>query len=180
MAPQFVRKRLWVNGAFQSRLLLRLVVYLVVFIVVVWHTTFVFELLPGLVDRSNLRGGIGALYLECLGQQKPFLLALLMTLPAALYDLLKFSHRIAGPLFRCQKVMELMATGRPVPEFAPRKGDHMPEFFGAFNALIRQWNVRLGAGADGQPGGPDPAAAAQGATATPGSHDVREPRKVSA
>jgi hypothetical protein len=146
MAPKYERKRLWINGAFQSRLLLRLVGYLLLFVVVVWHTSFVFELLPGLIDGNNLRNGIGGLYLECLGRQTPFLLALLLILPAALYDLLKFSHRIAGPLYRCQKVMEAMTAGQTVPEFAPRDGDHMPEFFRAFNALIVQWNARVGAG----------------------------------
>ena len=148
MAPQFKRKRLWINRAFQARLLTRLVVYLLVFFALVWHTCFVFEILPGLVDSNNLGTGIGGLYLQCLGRQKPLLLALLVTLPAALYDLLRFSHRIAGPLSRCQRVMEEMAAGRAVPGFAPREGDHMPEFFQAFNALIKQWNAR--AGANGQ------------------------------
>jgi hypothetical protein len=173
MAPQYVRKRLWINGAFQSRLLLRLVVYLLAIVVVVWHASFVFDLLPGLVDRNNLRGGIGGLYLECLGRQKPFLLALFVTLPAALYDLLKFSHRIAGPLFRCQQMMQAMAAGRPVREFVPREGDHMPEFFQAFNALIQQWNARLGA--DGQPADHDLAGAvAGGPSPGPGRSAIRE------
>ena len=146
MAPHYKRKRLWIHGAFQARLLARLVVYLLVLVALVWHACFVFEMLPGLVDSNNLGTGIGGLYLQCLGRQKPLLLALLVTLPAALYDLLRFSHRIAGPLYRCQRVMEEMAAGRAVPEFAPRGGDHMPEFFEAFNALIQQWNARAGAG----------------------------------
>jgi hypothetical protein len=146
MAPHYKRKRLWIHGAFQARLLARLVVYLLVLVALVWHACFVFEMLPGLVDSNNLGAGIGGLYLQCLGRQKPLLLALLVTLPAALYDLLRFSHRIAGPLYRCQRVMEEMAAGRAVPEFAPRGGDHMPEFFEAFNALIQQWNARAGAG----------------------------------
>jgi hypothetical protein len=150
MNPTALRKCLWINGAFQARLLLRLVVILMIFVVVMWHTTFVFELLPGLIDASNLKRGIGGLYLDSLERQKPFLLALFVTLPAALYDLLKYSHRIAGPLSRCQKVMQAMAAGEVVQEFKPRDGDHMPEFFQAFNALIVQWNARLGAGANGQ------------------------------
>ena len=145
MAQQYTRKRLWINGAFQARLLLRVAVYLLFFIIVVWHVNFVIEALPWLADINKLRGGLGGLYLECLAGQKPFLVALLVTVPVALYDLLKFSHRIAGPLFRCQKVMEAMAAGRPVAGFAARDGDHMPEFFRAFNALVEQWNARLGA-----------------------------------
>jgi hypothetical protein len=152
MTPNYLRKRLWINAAFQSRLLLRMVVYLMVFVVVMWHTSFVFELLPGLIDGNNLNRGIGGMYLDSLARQKPFLVALFLTLPAALYDLLKYSHRVAGPLFRCQKVMQAMAAGQVVQEFKPRDGDHMPEFFQAFNDLIIQWNARLAADANGQPG----------------------------
>ena len=160
MAQQYLRRRLWINGAFQARLLLRPVVYLLIFVIVVWHVSFVIEALPALADSNKLRTGLGGLYLECLAKQKPFLVALLLTLPVALYDLLKFSHRIAGPLFRCQKAMEAMAAGRPVGEFAPREGDHMPEFFRAFNALVEQWNARAG----GQP--PDPAVGPRAEPAT--------------
>ena len=179
MAPHYKRKRLWIHGAFQARLLARLVVYLLVLVALVWHACFVFEMLPGLVDSNNLGAGIGGLYLQCLGRQKPLLLALLVTLPAALCDLLRFSHRIAGPLSRCQRVMEEMAAGRPVPEFAPREGDHMPEFFQAFNALIKQWNAR--AGANGQTKDRDHAGV-MGAELSPApeSHNAHQPGEAGA
>jgi hypothetical protein len=179
MAPQYKRKRLWINPAFQARLLARLVVYLMVFVVIVWQTCVVLEILPGLVDSNNLSSGIGGLYLQCLARQKPLLLALLLTLPAALYDLLKFSHRLAGPLYRCQRVMEEMAAGRAVPEFAPREGDHMPEFFQAFNAVIKQWNAR--AGGNGQAEDSDHAAVmAPEPRSALKSHKAPEPRKAGA
>jgi len=179
MAPQYRRKRLWINSAFQARLLARLIVYPLLVVALVWHTCFVFEILPGLVDSNNLGTGIGGLYLQCLGRQKPLLLALLVSLPAALYDLLKFSHRIAGPLYRCHRVMEQMAAGRAVPEFVPREGDHMPEFFRAFNALIKQWNARTGA--NGQAEGREHA----GVTASelcpaPESYNAHEPGEAGA
>ena len=36
-----------------------------------------------------------------------------------------------------------MASGKPVPEFKPRKQDLMPELFDAFNTLIKQCNARI-------------------------------------
>jgi hypothetical protein len=49
--------------------------------------------------------------------------------------------------------MEEMASGKPVPEFVPRKHDLMRELFQAFNALIKEWNNRLNAHANGQSNG---------------------------
>jgi hypothetical protein len=180
MRPEHLRKRIWINGAFQSRLLLRLVAYLLIYVAVMWYTCFVFELLPGLVDGSYLSRGIGGLFLDSLARQKPFLVAICLTLPAALYDLLKFSHRIAGPLFRCQKVMEAMASGQVVQEFKPRDGDHMPEFFQAFNSLIKQSNARLEAGMNGQPGDPDRRALNDEPSPQTQNHEAQAELKASA
>ena len=149
MSQTFTRKRLWVHIPFQSRLLLRMACYLLLFIVLVWHIMFFAQVPSRIGEPDGLPGGLGGFYLEFLGRQRHFLLAVLILLPGAFYDLLKFSHRIAGPLFRCQRVMREMAAGQIVPEFKPRKGDHMPEFFEAFNALIRAWNARLAAEGNG-------------------------------
>src|SRR5947207_11874011 len=73
---------------------------------------------------------------------------MVMILPAFLYDLLKFSHRVAGPLLRCRHLMNEMAAGKTVPEFKPRKYDLMKNFFDAFNALIKKWNAQVNARAN--------------------------------
>jgi hypothetical protein len=161
MGRSVQRKRLWVNGAFQGRLLLRTAGCLVLFVAVVGHLGLLYELVPTLGAASSSWKGFGDLYLDFLARQRHLLLALLLVLPALLYDLLRFSHRIAGPLYRCQEVLREMASGRPVPPFVPRKGDHMKEFFEAFNAAIREWNTRLGAGEDGKAGVPVGAAGAE-------------------
>src|SRR5579885_3498042 len=134
MAGKHQRKRLGVNGPFQFRLLLRLVGYLTVFILVVWHVGFFFELMPGLTSGEAQQAGAVDFYLSFLSRQKHFVVTVLLVLPCLLYDLLEFSHRIAGPLYRAQRVLREMAAGRPVPPFVPRKGDHMREFFEALNA----------------------------------------------
>ena len=58
-------------------------------------------------------------------------------------NLLKFSHRVAGPLYRCGNLMRQMANGQAVSEFHPRKHDLMREFFQSFNALVKVWNARI-------------------------------------
>jgi hypothetical protein len=151
MGRSFQRKRLLVNVRFQGRLLVRLTAYLFVFIAVVWHVGFFCQLVPNFGAGDGMKEGVLRFYLDFMAHQKHFLLALLLVLPCLLYDLLEFSNRIAGPLYRCQRVLTEMAAGRPVPPFVPRKGDHMKEFFEAFNAAIKAWNEHLAAAGNGQP-----------------------------
>src|SRR5262245_9229398 len=125
MKPAFQRKRVWVDPPFQSRLLLRLTMYLAAYTFLGLHLAFLFE-----VMREVAGPGVKSFtthYVEFLHRQLPVLVALLAMTPALMYDLLKFSHRVAGPLFRCRKVMEEMASGAVVREFTPRKGDLMRE-----------------------------------------------------
>jgi hypothetical protein len=106
----------------------------------------------GSLVLNDVGQGVGNLYLDFLGRQKPLLITLVLVTPILLYDLLKFSHRIAGPLYRCRHVMEEMANGKSVPAFQPRKHDLMRELFQAFNALIAEWNARANAHLNGHPG----------------------------
>jgi hypothetical protein len=150
MGPKYKRKRLWVDPAFQSRLLVRLCLHLLLFAVAVVHITFIFELMGNLA-LNRVGRGFGALYLEFLSSQKPLLVTLVLFTPILLYDLLKFSNRIAGPLYRCRNVMQMMARGEPVPQFQPRKHDLMRDLFQAFNALITAWNAQVSTRANGYP-----------------------------
>jgi hypothetical protein len=152
MKPRFKRTRLWVDPAFQSRLWLRMVCYLFLYAVTVLHIGFCFQVFNELGDNAPRRG-IGELYVQFLRQQQPLLIALAVMAPMTLYDLLKFSNRIAGPLFRCRRVMLEMASGKTVPRFEPRKHDFMGELFQAFNTLITAWNARVSSGeGTSQPG----------------------------
>jgi hypothetical protein len=147
MSQKFKRGRLWVDPAFQFRLLLRLGLYFLLYIFVVVHIGFAFHVMADIAS-NGVRDGIGGLYLEFLGSQRILLITLVLTAPIIFYSMLKFSHRVAGPLYRCRKVMEEMAEGSTAREFVPRKHDLMRELFEAFNGLIREWNEKVKA----QPG----------------------------
>jgi HAMP domain-containing protein len=157
MATKYNRTRLWVDPPFQFRLLLRMGFYLFLYTACIWHIAFLFEALAAFGADGTFKG-LGTLYLEFLARQRPMLFALLLIAPIFLYDLLKFSHRVAGPLFRCRRVMQEMAEGKPVAEFTPRKRDLLGEFFQTFNALIRTWNARVETSteAPAEPPGPAP------------------------
>jgi hypothetical protein len=148
MAPQYKRSRLWVDPAFQLRLMLRIGGYFLLYILLVWHFGFFLDAMRGAV-AGGANKPLTELYLEYFGKQQPLLIAMALLVPPFLYNLLRFSHRVAGPLFRCRAVMRDMADGKPVAEFHPRKGDLMRDLFDAFNALIRRWNARVAPGANG-------------------------------
>jgi hypothetical protein len=113
MKHKYRRTQLWVDPPFQARLLLRMWCYLLVYTLIAWHLGFLFEAMQEL-GRNGPGQGIDRLYLDFLGRQRPALAALVLLTPGILYDLLKFSHRVAGPLLRCRNLMQEMARGRPV------------------------------------------------------------------
>jgi hypothetical protein len=115
--------------------------YLLLSILVVLHVGFFLEAIRDLATNGPIKN-FGALYADYLSHQAPLLFALALMMPPLLYNLLRFSHRVAGPLFRCCRMMQEMAAGQVVPEFKPRQNDLMGEFFAAFNELIRTHNAR--------------------------------------
>jgi len=144
MGTAYKRSRLWIDSPLQLRLLLRLVCYFVVYSVTLCHVAFLYEVMANLPDA--MARGMWALYVEFFGRQQPFLIACIAVLPILLYDMLKFSHRIAGPLYRCKKTMDAMTAGKPVAEFKPRQHDLLRDLIQSFNALIRKWNASNGPG----------------------------------
>jgi hypothetical protein len=151
MGTKYKRSRLWVDPGFQFRLQLRMGFYLLFYIGLVLFIDFVFQLMADFGNNITRTGHDGA-RLGFVERQKFLLYALVVSLPIILYSVLKFSHRLAGPLYRCRNLMQQMAGGKPVPEFKPRKHDLMPELFQAFNALIKEWNSRLSTRINGRLG----------------------------
>jgi hypothetical protein len=145
MGPKAKRRRLVVDPAMQFRLVLRIGWYLLLWTVVAFHISFLFFLY-----RTFLQGGehrtFADLYVAFFAYEKPLLTTLIVITPLVLYDVLKFSNRIAGPLYRCRRVMRDMAAGQAVAEFKTREQDFLDDLFGDFNTLIRAWNARVGAG----------------------------------
>ena len=154
MGQRFSRCRLWVDPPFQSRLLVRLGLYFLLYILVVVHVGFALQTMADLA-ATGARNDVGEAYLAYLVNQRILLITLVVTAPIIGYSMLKFSHRVAGPLFRCRKVMEEMAEGMAVPQFTARKHDLMRELIQAFNGLIRKWNDKVranGNDSDSDPG----------------------------
>ena len=57
-------------------------------------------------------------------------------LPIVLWDLLKFSHRIVGPLIPFQRSIERLTAGEQVTEVRLRHGDLLSDLQSAFNQYL--------------------------------------------
>jgi hypothetical protein len=174
MAFNNQRRRLLVDPGMQFRLVGRMGIYFLIYAVGVVHIAFVFELLArfAVATPSAWQKGLGGMYLEFLAGHRALFLSLILFVPPLLYDLFKFSNRIAGPLFRCRRMMDEMAEGKQVPEFKPREGDLMGELFESFNRLIIACNKKNVLHAEEQapqarPENPGPEAAAHVNAVTP-------------
>jgi hypothetical protein len=142
MARPYKRSQLWVDGPFQMRLLIRMGSYLALYAFAVLNTGFFMQIITQLVHGSGLHKSLGQLYVEFVGEQVYLLYGFVVVAPCIALDMIKFSNRIAGPLFRCRRVMTDMSNGKVVPTFVPRDHDLMREFWPVLNALIETCNSR--------------------------------------
>jgi hypothetical protein len=141
------RSKFFVDPSFQGRLLLRLVTYWVLYHVALWHTMFLVTLIGTSInqDPSLPAKGLWRLYREFTSEHISVIVCFLALLPIFGRDMIRFSHRMAGPLVRFRNTMQCIADGRPVRAVKLRKYDLMSEFLTTFNAMVTSWNARIGA-----------------------------------
>jgi hypothetical protein len=123
------RKRVWVDQ-FQTRLMWRIIGYLVLFLVVLVNFLFAWKLvLEGVHDLVQQ-------WLEMIYQYLPVAVCLLLLVPAMGWDAIRFSHRLLGPLVRFRRTMQSIAKGEAVPPIKLREGDHLTELRDDFNQML--------------------------------------------
>jgi len=69
-------------------------------------------------------------------QNLSFLVCSVVILPIMACDLLRFSHRIAGPLVRVRNELDRLTRDESVAPIRLRKGDLMQEVVDAFNRFL--------------------------------------------
>ncbi|MEZ5941449.1 MAG: hypothetical protein R3C18_08670 [Planctomycetaceae bacterium] len=144
-SPQVERKHFFINSLVQGRLMARFVAYWVVYHLVLWHTLFLyryfqyrFELMMGEPPQTFME-----LYGAFCSQYYPIALSAIAVLPLLLWDMLKLSHRVVGPLVPMQRALEKMTRGERVEEVIFRDGDMLTEFGTTFNKFLIHYNERL-------------------------------------
>ena len=132
------RKKLFVSGRIQGRLLFRIGLYWVLYHVVLWHALFVYRYLQDRMNGAILNESIpfGELYTQFVADYYPVVLCAVITLPIVVIDMLKMTHRIAGPLVAFQNALRELVAGKAVEQVQLRKGDLLTEFQDEFNAYL--------------------------------------------
>lgn len=132
------RKRLFVNRDIQGRLLARTSLYWVLYHAVLWMAMFFFRFAEhrGAVMAGAEPRSFADLYGQFVHEHSSLWVCSFAILPIVLWDLLKFSHRVVGPLVRFQRTLESLTAGQEVAEVKLRQGDLLSDLECAFNQYL--------------------------------------------
>ena len=138
-APQaHPRKRLFVNREIQGRLLGRTALYWVLYHAVLWMAMFFYRYAEhrGAVMAGAEPRSFSNLYGQFVNEHYSMWFCAFAILPIVLWDLLKFSHRVVGPLVRFQRTLESLTAGESVAEVHLRRGDLLCDLQTTFNQYL--------------------------------------------
>ena len=65
---------------------------------------------------------------------QPVIVASLLLLPLVLFDMLRFTHRVVGPMIRLRSALDALGRGEEVKPLKFRSNDHWHELAEAFNS----------------------------------------------
>ena len=135
------RKKYFVNSRIQGRILTRLGMYWAIYHFSLWQSLFVFRYIQ--YRMAVMEGGESMsfvqLYTQFWNDYSPLLSCAGLLLPIFVWDLLKMTHRVAGPLVRFQNTLKRLEAGETVPPIKLREGDLLTEFQDAFNNFMKHY-----------------------------------------
>ena len=107
-------------------------------LVVHWlaYTMVVMVLALGLEWMSNPFRVFSEVASDAWWTYSPLLLVMLFLLPAFIFDSVRFSHRIVGPVFRIRQVLQSLAAGESQRHVQFRKNDFWKEISADLNLVI--------------------------------------------
>jgi hypothetical protein len=115
---------------FQGKLLWRFVVYWLIYQISVWNFLFCWQLF------GEGRGNPLEQYVRFVGVNYPTLFCLAGLVPFFVWDAMRFTHRVAGPICRFRRTILAIAAGEPVRRVKLRDGDHLNELAGDINEML--------------------------------------------
>jgi hypothetical protein len=130
---QYKRKKLLVNPKLQSMLLLRVVGYWLAYMVAIEFLTLTWRISTG-PEQPTFAAYFTSYDWSAAGLR--LLLASLLLVPI-IWDMLHFSNRFAGPIFRMRRTLREVAQGEIVEEVRLRRGDFLHGFADDLNAALR-------------------------------------------
>ncbi len=129
------RTKVWVDG-FQTKLTLRIVGYLVLFLLVL--TNFLFGWRLWQEGPGNPAEQFGRMLRDYL----PVWICLLTLVPVLGWDAIRFTHRLVGPLARFRQTIQDVTQGQPVRPMKLRPGDHLTDLRDDVNRMLESLQRR--------------------------------------
>lgn len=136
MAEKNPRKRIFISSRIQGQLVVRLGTYWLLYHFVLWHAMFAYHYVQHRLSAEQGHVSFQELYGTFVLQYYPIIMCAVGMLPIFLIDLVRLSHRIAGPLYRFTQSLQSMTAGEEVRRVRLRKGDLMDELEQSFNAYV--------------------------------------------
>jgi hypothetical protein len=160
------RLRFFVNE-FQGKLLWRFVTYWLIYQFTMWNIMFFWQVL------SEGKGNVLEQYARFVASQYPMLLCLIVLIPFFAWDAIKFSLRVAGPLYRIRATIQAIESGRSLRPVTMRDGDYLQEVIDDLNSLIAFLGERKIASVD-----PSASSSRKGVAANAHSAGSADPQEV--
>ena len=123
------RKQVWVDK-FQTKLLCRIGMYWLIYTGSLFNLLFAWRLL------SEGPGDLPNQLTATLYDNVPLFLAFLSAIPWIVWDAVRFTNRLVGPLARFRETMRHVTADKPVRRIRLRQGDFLMEMQDDFNALL--------------------------------------------
>ena len=129
------RKHVWIDR-FQTRLVLRIGAYLCLLPIVLLNLLFAWKLAVEGVRNPS------AQLMELLREYVRLGVCLVIVMPVMLWDAIRFSHRLVGPLIRFRRCVRDITKGELVRPIKLRDGDHLNDFRDEFNEMLETLQSR--------------------------------------
>ena len=104
--------------------------YAVIYHFTLWNFLVFWRLLATTGPDSHSRTAL------CPRSSHPLLLCMVALVPIFIWDALKYSHRVAGPLVQINRAIRDVADGRPVRHVRLRTKDELKELQDDFNDML--------------------------------------------
>ncbi|MEZ6066554.1 MAG: hypothetical protein R3B90_12795 [Planctomycetaceae bacterium] len=139
---QHPRNKFFVSREIQGRLTLRLAIYWFIYHVALWHALFAFRYIEQRLSGQLVGKPFRELYGDFVLQYYPLILCAVAMVPVFFFDLIRLTHRVAGPLVQFRHRLNDMIAGAECRRVRLRKGDLLTELEASFNEYIDVYERR--------------------------------------
>lgn len=139
-----LRRRVFVDRSIQGRIVGRIAMYWLLYHLVLWHGLFVFryvQYLSGTMEGKPHQT-LGEVYGHFADDYYPLAVIAMVTFPIFLFEVVRMTHRVAGPILRFKNVMKSLLDGEHIPPLKLRPRDLLYAFQDMFNRFTREFQRR--------------------------------------